>query len=126
MSDDIEDAIKEECGCCIYGAKQTLAAEVLRLRTALTASQERVRWSPIETAPMDGTAVLVCVGGYGDRGDIGAHPMTARYESFHVNAPGKSSWRGLHGHKVFPTHWMPMPEQPALAPKGEGNYPLTT
>ena len=58
-------------------------------------------WQPIETAPMDGTNVLVTDG---EGVDIGWH------DEFDA---ADDPWCGWIKH---PTHWMPMPEPP----KGEG------
>ena len=68
-------------------------------------------WQPIETAPKDGTKILVCHIHY-------YSPITAWWSSYHPNAKGKETWReDGSNYKLNPTHWMPLPE----APKMEGN-----
>jgi hypothetical protein len=63
-------------------------------------------WEPIESAPKDGTKVLVCnVNHY--------EPITANYRTYHPNAQGKKTWRaGQMGNKINPTHWMWQLEAP--------------
>ena len=63
-------------------------------------------WQPIDTAPKDGTNVLVCnVNHY--------EPITASYRTYHPNAQGKKTWRaGQMGNKINPTHWMWQLEAP--------------
>lgn len=75
-------------------------------------------WQPIETAPKDGTFILVCMNGYeslGSRTSLPTmgHPMTVAWRIYHPNAPGKGAWRDHNGHKQnFLTHWMPLPKAP--------------
>lgn len=83
-------------------------------------------WQPIETAPRDGTWVLLCGGqttedDYNDEGVRKLRPVVAFWE-----AP---RWDGDEGHWNFcywdgdwgtgydsPTHWMLLPPMPAKAP----------
>ncbi len=64
-------------------------------------------WQPIETAPKDGTDILVCEPGY-VMAIVSWHPVktkkAARYPGYWANLLG-SNW-------YYPTHWMPLPEQP--------------
>ena len=63
-------------------------------------------WKKIETAPKDGTCVLVCDENY-------YYPETASFRTYHPNAQGKKTWRTKSmGTKVNPTHWMPLPAKP--------------
>lgn len=89
-----------------------------------------MEWMPIETAPKDGTAVLVTF----SPEDISIHPKTRKP---YVIAPGVlvafwdayeapgghgycggDGWtvayasEGTHLHHGFPTHWMPLPALP--------------
>jgi len=77
-------------------------------------------WQPIETAPKDGTPVLVCVAGYDatDRfGWRGRAPFTAFFGTYHPNAPGAPEWRDDSGHRrPYITHWMPLPQPPSVLP----------
>lgn len=72
-------------------------------------------WQPIETAPKDGTLVLAwCVhpfrryGGEGYEGPVIAHWTN--------HNDGGWTWYGLTGQF---THWMPLPQPPALLSPGE-------
>lgn len=77
-----------------------------------------MKWSPIETAPKDGTPVLACTAEFSDAYGIGGHPITVHFAIFHPNAPGKGRWRDKYGHKQeFLTHWMPVPADPAKGKK---------
>jgi hypothetical protein len=73
--------------------------------------RELYSWKPIETAPKDGTPVLVAAAG------CPWHPMLCHFEG---------SWGSLNPDMSFtaladqPTHWMPLPEPPATDDKGNG------
>jgi len=77
----------------------------------LKAENERLKWAqtwqPIESAPKDGTFVLVIDSEYGDHSGA----FVARYtEAF------SGCWLTSHTpHVVCPTHWMPLPTPPAIA-----------
>ena len=62
-------------------------------------------WKPIETAPKDGTEVLVW--GYGQMSVAkfisGVHGEWKVYTS-----------DGWYGYDSFPTHWMPLPKPPEM------------
>lgn len=69
-------------------------------------------WQPLETAPKDGTPIIACAD-YKGRSDLGAHPRTVQWGTYHPNAPGPEAWRNLYGHKEpYMTHWVPMPASP--------------
>ena len=66
-------------------------------------------WQPIETAPTDGTPVLLTWA----RGDMEGHIMQGRFEGEWMNMAGGSLEKfgrtvGLGG----PTHWFPIPKMP--------------
>ena len=82
------------------------------------------KWQPIETAPKDGTQILVCRAG----DEIGANAKVEITEWYTVerwrfeersdgafnrvrDAPIEG-WNG-NGHRA--THWMPLPEPPVTA-----------
>lgn len=83
-------------------------------------------WQPIETAPKDGTSVLLCGGctdELTDDSDFEGFEGDVSVEEAH--RPVTGLWRGdrwiyatydggFYGKYEGPTHWMPLP----LAPKG--------
>ena len=82
-------------------------------------------WRPIETAPKDGTAILLFGGEMcDDTGPEHIHPSqaVARWVSYQVYEGG-GAWFvatadagaiGITFHK--PTHWMKLPDPPETAP----------
>lgn len=74
-------------------------------------------WQPIETAPKDGTFVLLC-GGTGDYSSDRGWPFPPVVVAQWVNLPLHKHWRyasydsGYYGEVENPTHWMPLPEPP--------------
>lgn len=73
--------------------------------------KEKMGWQPIETAPKDGTAILVCFADHYDTN--GFLPVAVRWRSYHPNAKGKECFRDSSGVKVTViTHWMPLPNPP--------------
>jgi hypothetical protein len=78
-------------------------------------SDVKTGWQPIDTAPKDGTRVLV----YGQRGDvidIGSWRGCGRYRprTKQRSAYFEKAW-GADGSHIFspqPTHWMPLPDAP--------------
>ena len=79
-----------------------------KLETELAALKAENEWQPIETAPKDGTVVFVSL----HDSNI---PQPARFaEGSWEHAWDGYEFSGWDG----PTHWMPLPKQPAMA-KGE-------
>ena len=69
--------------------------------------QEGNPWKPIDTAPMDGTYILVCaVGRY-------YNPTVAAWRT---TADGVKHWKDYAGNKITATHWMPLPKPPEEMP----------
>lgn len=67
------------------------------------------QWQPIETAPKDGTAVLI----YQPKEKIGSLVLEDVIYVCYYNDEGK--WEEADGemYSTFnPTHWMPLPETP--------------
>ena len=81
-------------------------------------------WQPIETAPKDGTAIWVLLGG---------QPFIGYYDPDRLRKAGewfvKASFRrrvregglpddiyGTYRFGVEPTHWLPLPDPPESAP----------
>ena len=69
-----------------------------------------MKWQPIETAPEDGTEVLVYVWVSLDQ----KHDMAVAawrkgmWDILPIESKGKKRWREFHD----PTHWMPLPGPP--------------
>lgn len=86
-----------------------LHEKALESRAALEAQNEalkkRVEWQPIETAPKDGTVILVC--------ELEDDFVTiGKFNEGHWNGVD----HGVHinsGLRIAPTHWMPLPDKPA-------------
>lgn len=90
------------------------AAEIEQLRAELAAARERearMQWQPIETAPRDGSSVLLL--GRGGRHADGFWEAKAY--------AGNGCWVWPYV-KCEPLHWMPLPAPPgaALAEGGRG------
>lgn len=67
-------------------------------------------WRNIESAPKDGSAILVCNKHYDKNGFL---PLSVRWRTYHPNAKGEACWRDIKGHKVdYITDWMPLPTSP--------------
>lgn len=69
-------------------------------------------WQPIETAPKDGTHVLIYVPG--SRRLVCEAWWAMPYEA----APAAQCWWQTADYRVLPehaAHWMPLPEPPALS-----------
>ena len=65
-----------------------------------------MEWQPIETAPKDGTLVLVW-----DEDTGGAFAAQFLVEVTGWGNPGE--WMDWHGMRLLqPTHWMPLPDPP--------------
>ena len=71
-------------------------------------------WQPIETAPKDGSPILVCNQGYWENPfHLNGFPQVARWTTYHPNAKGNICWRDASGHKIAtPTHWLPIMPDP--------------
>ncbi len=60
---------------------------------------------PINTAPLDGSIVLVC---HCDRPTYA--PEAAFFGHYHQNSANKPCWRSANSStKIVCTHWMPLP-----------------
>jgi hypothetical protein len=70
-------------------------------------------WRPIETAPKDGSHVLL----HCDFGETGRQITVARWcdDPSPAGPYGKFCWREMQDSSIaeqIPTHWMPLPEPP--------------
>jgi hypothetical protein len=68
-----------------------------------------MKWQPIETAPQDGTWVLLACGSGGDGWVVAGWLDTEHGGYWHVN----EHWTDAHSSPIYPTHWMPYPEPPS-------------
>ena len=68
-------------------------------------------WQPIETAPKDGTAILVTCGELFAVVEWDEHAASyPSNEGVGWRDAGDIGWAGTQGH--MPTHWMPLPQPP--------------
>lgn len=70
------------------------------------------QWQPIETAPKDGTAILV----YDEGAALVTWEVYRRHQEEHADWCLMDSWQdeqGGYSTVNHPTHWMPLPEPPA-------------
>jgi len=90
-----------------YAAEFTDGSESMRKRDFLAALAEygQAEWQPIETAPKDGTRIIVANDVYGSVWcDVAWRKM--------IRVPDR--WESFIGAVPFrPTHWMPKPDAPA-------------
>ena len=63
-----------------------------------------MKWLPIETAPQDGTYILVLDFSAGERWDV--------VGAFYKYGSWYTDWQSSDDGQVWPTHWMPLPEPP--------------
>lgn len=80
-----------------------------------TSGGDSEEWQPIETAPMDGTTVLIA--STFRVGESSYEVCLAQQDGYRANK-GRPCWRSADGEKIFPgtiTHWMPMPKPPEAA-----------
>jgi len=93
----------------------TVLINLRDIATEARVREEYAGWQPIETAPKDGTWILVWMHDY-------ECPMSAQWGLLNIN-PNK--YDGIHGWSgngyIFDgvTHWMPMPEAPKAALEGK-------
>lgn len=81
------------------GRHARVVAEQSLLTTIAALEAQLPQWQPIETAPKDGTMVLIAWAG-------GGYPRTSRW--LH-NSQG---WAVATTQTLDPTHWMPLPPSP--------------
>ena len=94
-----------------------LIRELREARAAVAA--EREAWKPIETAPRDGTVILL-----GSRGGCWIGKWLQIYGSGYRPENPWSSLMLNHNHMgekwMQPTHWMPLPQPPRSAHSAKG------
>jgi hypothetical protein len=79
------------------------------------------KWQPIETAPKDGTAILICANELGMI-VFGQRIAVAKFHTEHDLEHGKVldfvvADEGERRHVRFATHWMPLPPEPKTEKK---------
>jgi hypothetical protein len=95
-----------------------------RQRAERLSDQAQSAWRPIETAPRDGTVILL--------GNVGSEPRPAYYglapRSFGAGADKRFPWTFLDctngvnhctDDELGPTHWMPLPAPPSADARPE-------
>jgi hypothetical protein len=80
-------------------------------------------WQPIETAPRDGTWLLLAGGecDYDESSDNKGRIVSAQWTTKRNSSTAKGHWQfawydgGYYGEYENPTHWMPLPAPPVSA-----------
>ena len=80
-------------------------------------------WQPIETAPRDGTWVLLSGGecDYDEESDAKTRPVVGQWSNYCNGKTVDWHWQfawydgGYYGEYEKPTHWMPLPAPPQSA-----------
>lgn len=71
-------------------------------------------WQPISTAPKDGTKVLIFIPGRPAGYRVNASSFTVSVHLRNGEEIYRSAdWSGAFEERGEPTHWMPLPEEPA-------------
>lgn len=70
-------------------------------------------WQPIDTAPKDGTDVLL----FNGHPRVGSWFDSWEYDSWHPEAKETGGWIMYGGRVIHPTHWQPLPEPPLKTSK---------
>lgn len=98
---DLEDEIEQ-----ILLGRRDHWAEIQVACMAIQADRQRDQWQPIETAPQNGTRIILM---WEPFGGVSEHVELGRWSE-------RSGWVNTYGHAFtgYPTHWMPLP----AAPKG--------
>ena len=79
------------------------------LLSAFNMADDALGWQPIETAPKDGTDILI-------KRDVLDECLAYRVASWDMTALNEFNWHvndsraGFNHHNEFPTHWMNLPK----------------
>jgi hypothetical protein len=85
----------------------SIPMEMMEEASEIFEDLKRDLWQPIETAPKDGSLIIVT------RKWAGYHPPTPHFALYHRTAEGKEYFRSLTGLKIDGIdYWMPLPEPP--------------
>lgn len=110
----VERAIRKASGTNTGGATnkvQFIARAVIQAHTAALREAGLLReWLPIESAPKDGTSVLLWLDSYCE---------VAHWHTANASGGGISGW-APHAYWRRPTHWMSLPAAPPYPPDTEG------
>jgi len=104
-----------QCSICNASGddgSEEYAVEKWNCRAALTAALpviERAKWQPIETAPKDGTSILLFASDYPPLSYMGV----GQWAFADPDLGFVEGW--FWPFAIRPTHWMPLPVPPALA-----------
>jgi len=136
----MREAFEAKYGCDMGG--ELFAAFMGGYRAALSQKAEAPGWRPIESAPKDGTAVLVYGQGHLDHsamhwrekegraitiaawtpGDIGVSAHWSALETTMESSYGgeENSFDYSEAVEIAPTHWMPLPAAPKVSGYANG------
>lgn len=118
---NIRDKAEAQARGAVAMIADAASEEISRLTARVAELEKALAWQPIETAPKDGTDVLITGGTYW----YDAETFQTEYPFSQVKIArhykGQDEWNGGHGseydaeywHK--PTHWMPLPPAPSEA-----------
>lgn len=89
-----------------------------RLLTSRGKGMTKEQWKPIETAPLDGTEILIM--------DMGYNLWTGSFTRYHWEEENRSMWYITDGNRIWETDqyepmlWMELPERPyhVIGPNG--------
>ena len=100
----------------IVGVIKAMWEELRRLLKQADALKAAQRWQPIESAPRDGTRILLFF-----PNDVGVISGEWNFEQFYANPKPhfthdqEQRWGVRHMRANQPTHWQPLPLPPAIA-----------
>jgi hypothetical protein len=109
----ITQAVIDECVKAAQEAQSRGITYLKPLVEIILLTAEQAGWRPIESAPKDGTDILIAVVG-----------MNEMYVVFYDDEPQHPDyvWMTADGpgyHRDLPTHWRPLPDPPLPTAKGE-------
>jgi hypothetical protein len=112
----------ETCGFALYGPPALCTCYCAPMRIvgrAIRQQQAAMAWRTIDSAPKDGTRILICGGEYQDASETCPEWRSlGRSELVHWHDGMESGWRGeqTETYDEFywyrPTHWLPLPNPP--------------
>ncbi|AHX16116.1 hypothetical protein CH75_04675 [Dyella jiangningensis] len=108
--------LAEEWGNVPMGHVHMPSEYLRRIRDAIDAhlAKSAQEWQPIETAPKDGSLVLLCT-----RSGNPRRICMAKYAEEGSSYPWRVDQTNYHLHTADLTYWMPLPAAPMLSHRGE-------